>query len=510
MTRASTSLSAPDHVRSPDQGRSAIIDRRRFLTQTAAAGAAALAPPALAADETLAPSAMQGDVALLRKAYEALHPGLYRYATPAATAARLDALRAVCARPMSLPAFYLELSRLLATVRCGHSYANFFNQSQAVQAALFNAPDRLPVQFLWLGPRMIVTRDPTRTLAPGTEVLALDGLPAGAVLARLMTVARADGGNDGKRRRLLSVQGEDGYETFDVFHPLLFGSRPRHWLTVRGPDGRRREVMLPSITLAERRAQRPLAASAADDTPAWTVERRGAAAVLTMPGWGLYNTKWNWRSWLDATFDRLAADRMGGLVIDLRANEGGDDDCARALAARLTDRPVTPAAWKRLVRYRRVPPGLRPHLDTWDRRFDDWGTQASSYDDRFLLLAPEGDGGGPVRPKGPRFPGRVAVLVGPQNSSSTFAFAELVRRERLGVLVGETTGGNRRGINGGAFYFLRLPATGLEVDLPLIGYFSDRREPDAGLEPDVHVPLTAEAIAAGRDEAMARALELVA
>lgn len=487
-----------------------MIDRRRFLDQAAAAVvAAALPSPALAA-ETLAPPAMRDDVLLLRRAYETLHPGLYRYLTPASFAAHCDALRADCARPMSLPAFYLKLSRLLASVRCGHSYANFFNQSKPVQAALFDAPDRLPLQFLWLGDGMVVTRDPTGALAPGAEVLRLNGVPAGEVLARLMTVARADGSNDAKRRRLLSVQGEDGYETFDIFYPLLFGSRSRHRLLVTGVEGRRREVVLSSIGLAERRAQRLPAASAADDAALWTMRREGRAAVLTMPGWGLYNTKWDWRGWLDAEFDRLVREGTRGLVVDLRANEGGLDDCARALAARLADRPVTPADWRRLVRYRRAPAELRPQLDTWDRRFDDWGAQASPYDGRFLQLAPEGDGGGSVQPKAPRFPGRVAVLVGPQNSSSTFAFAELVRRERLGVLVGEATGGNRRGINGGAFYFLRLPGTGLEADLPLIGYFPRRPEPDAGLEPDVRIPLTAQAIAAGRDEAMARALALVA
>lgn len=485
-----------------------MIDRRRFVIGAAASTGAA-AVPALATDGTLASSDMQGDVALLRTAYEALHPGLYRYNTPSEMAARFDALRAACARPMSLPAFYLELSRFLATVRCGHSYANFYNQSKRVQAALFEVPDRLPFQFLWLGGRMVVTRDPAGVLAPGMEVLRLDGRPAGAVLARLLSVARADGSNDAKRRRLLSVQGEDGYETFDIFHPLLFGSRARHSLVVGGADGRRRTVALASITLADRRAQRPPAVSEADDTPAWTIERRGRTAVLTMPGWGLYNSRWDWRGWLAAAFEGMGRDGARGLVIDIRANEGGLD-CGDEVVARLIDRPVSATRYRRLVRYRSIPPALRPQLDTWDRSFDDWGADAQPFDARFFTLNRRDEEGAAITPKGPRFTGRVAVLIGAQNSSATFQFAQLMRRERLATLVGETTGGNRRGINGGAFYFLRLPGTGLEADLPLIGTFPPEPEPDAGIDPDIRVPLTAEAIAAGRDEAMARALALVA
>lgn len=58
------------------------------------------------------------------------------------------------------------------------------------------------------------------------------------------------------------------------------------------------------------------------------------------------------------------------------------------------------------------------------------------------------------------------------------------------TLVGQPTGGNRRGINGGAFFFLRLPHSKIEIDLPLIGFFPSGTRPDAGLLPDVSVEST--------------------
>ena len=90
--------------------------------RTAVAGllTAAAEPVPAALPDRLAPSAMTADVALLRHAYETLHPGLYRYQTPAESAARFDAFAAAVARPMSPGAFYLLLSRHLATLRCGH------------------------------------------------------------------------------------------------------------------------------------------------------------------------------------------------------------------------------------------------------------------------------------------------------------------------------------------------------------------------------------------------------
>ena len=104
-----------------------------------------------------------------------------------------------------------------------------------------------------------------------------------------------------------------------------------------------------------------------------------------------------------------------------------------------------------------------------------------------------------VTPRGPRFSGRVWVLVGPVNSSATFQFALAVRRTRVGTLVGSTTGGNRRGINGSAFFFVGLPRTGLEVDLPLVAAMAPTAEPDAGVEPDVATRVTVADVARAVD-----------
>ena len=93
--------------------------------------------------------------------------------------------------------------------------------------------------------------------------------------------------------------------------------------------------------------------------------------------------------------------------------------------------------------------------------------------------------------------------------SVTLLVAPLFHVAGLGRLVGQPTGGNQRGINGGAFFFLRLPNSHLEADLPLIARVAETAMPDAGLDPDVPVKRTVEGIASGRDEEMAAALALL-
>lgn len=54
--------------------------------------------------------------------------------------------------------------------------------------------------------------------------------------------------------------------------------------------------------------------------------------------------------------------------------------------------------------------------------------------------------------------------------------------------------------------FLRLPESGLEIDIPLTGTFPVTPQPDAGVEPDVAITQTASDIASGRDRVLDTAL----
>jgi hypothetical protein len=474
---------------------------------SAASGAASSPPPAAA--PTPSTAALRDDVDLVGELLLTLHPGVDRYTTPEALQARLAELRSAFADAPDLRGRYLLLSSMLATLRCGHSYANFHNQRAAVAAELFDRRTRLPFHFRWLGGEMVVTGGvaPGVDLEPGSVVEAIDGVAAARLWQRLSPYARVDGHNEGKARSLLSLAGRARIEFFDVFHGLVMGAPAggAFGLAVRRPDGGRRALTAPALTPAERQAHRPAAPGRDDPAWTWNVHPAGAA-VLRMPGWALYNSRWDWRGWLEGHLDELAgAAGPRGLVVDLRGNEGGLD-CGHPIIERFATEPSR-LPGRRLVRYRRVPPALDPVLDTWDDRFRDWGDQARRVDDRHFELPPADT---TVLPRGLRVAKPLVVLVDAANSSATFGFAERVRQGRLGLLVGETTGGNQRGINGGAFFFARLPASGLSFDLPLIGYFPNDDRPDGGLAPDVPVQPTIADIAAGRDPALEAALAHVA
>jgi C-terminal processing protease CtpA/Prc len=281
-------------------------------------------------------------------------------------------------------------------------------------------------------------------------------------------------------------------------------------LKVRSPAGKVETRSVATIDRSARLAARIKAPKRDGADPQWTMEQRGPTALLTMDNWALYDSRWNWRGWLDDQMTRIATNGTRGLVIDIRANEGGQD-CGDVILARLLRQPLPAEAMQRLVRFREVPADLRKPLDTWDKSFVSLGKDAPPAPGGYYRLASADTGGSSViAPSGPRFDGKVALLTSSTNSSATFQFAKRMKDAGLATLVGEPTGGNRRGINGGAYFFVRLPDSGLEFDLPLIGYFPGRSQPDAGIRPDVPIPITAAAIAGGRDEALEKGLQIVA
>ncbi|HLK68434.1 MAG TPA: S41 family peptidase [Bryobacteraceae bacterium] len=464
---------------------------------------------------------MQLDAQILRKAFEQLHPGLYRYNTKAEMDAEFEALERDLSHDQSLPEAFLAFSVFAARLKCGHTYPNFFNQKETIAAALFHGRNRVPFYFRWMDQKMVVTEDftPGHRLPRGTEVLSVNGTPVQAILQQLMTIARADGSNDAKRIAYLEVTGDSIYEAFDVYFPMFFPPKSTTLqLIVRRPGEKNTPILNVEALTFEQRIS-PIKAREAGRNGGnevlftWKYFSNGVA-YLGMPTWAVYNSRWDWKTWLNSKLDELAVKNAPALVVDLRGNEGGND-VGNEILRRLVASDLKISAYRRLVRYRQTPAELSPYLDTWDPSFNNWGEAAVELPRAWPNAPPvhyfaltkfdDNSDGDVIHPVGMPFHGKVYVLMDASNSSATFQFAQIVQLNKLGTLVGRPSGGNQRGINGGAFFFLRLPKSQIEMDLPLIGSFPASHQNDAGLTPDVLVTPTLQDIIEGRDAEMAKA-----
>jgi hypothetical protein len=497
------------------------LTRRTLLQRSTWLGAVALPTAALTQAQAQAqaqtgPTApelsgkqAEQDLRLLQRALVALHPGLTRYQTLAQMTADFDQAVARNAAGCSLASLFVQVSRLAANVRCGHTWASPYNQSERLRNSTLNRADKLPFTLRWVQGRAWVTGSTAGGVETGDELLAINGQTMADIAAALLPCLRADGqgpDSDGKRRAQLDSGGQGG--AMDRLFPLLVPPQAgnTYALQLRGAPGAAvRSTHVPAVLQTERDRALPPAPSSE-----WSLAVQGDTAVLTVPTFAFWRGNFDARAFINRSFETLRA--VPFLVIDQRRNEGGDDSLGLALLAQLLRAPASLPLPQSSSAYERAPYELARFLDTWNFGFFDRTGQVTRLPNgtdalpRYALPARS-----PVRidPVATPYAGRTVLLVGPENSSAGFLFAHAVKATGAATLLGQPTSGNQRGLNGGELAWITLPQSGVAVDIPLLAHTAAGDPPDAGVQPHVRVEPRFEDAQNGVDTQMLAALALV-
>jgi hypothetical protein len=433
-----------------------------------------IAPGGASAEILLNREGLAEDVHILRRAMEHLHPGLYRFNTPGGIELAFRELEQDFSKPRTRLDAFLALSRFTAKVRCGRTYPSFFNQSESVDRELFGGDRKLPFLFRWEGGRMIVTASLDEQLKPGDEIEQINGVRAADLGRRLLAYVKADGSNDANRWAQLELTGMHDYEAFDIFQPLLLPPEGDGYRVIVGEDG-------PGYTL------HPVSRRAAPRAKEqWSYEvLDGQLAHLRMGTFEIYDGKFDWKGFLADAFDNMKRRGVRHVALDVRGNTGGAAEVLVELAKYIVWQPAVMPGVQRLVRYEVVPEDLRPFLSASDSSFFDLrGKMKSAVGGLFLYDDAEREA---LVPSPHALIAKYYLLVDGHNSGEVFMLAQFLQENKLATLVGAMTGGNQRGINGGQFFFLKLPNSGIEIDIPIVASVPLDAKPDAGLQPDVRV-----------------------
>jgi C-terminal processing protease CtpA/Prc len=451
---------------------------------------------------------LQKDVDILEKAYTSLHPGLYRYNTPEEMTTHFDALRKELNREVTLSEAFLAFSRFIPKIRCGHTLVNPYNQSRLVKNAFFSTSDKIPFNFDWVEKKMVLTHNLSEDplLKPGTEILSINGMPVPEIIETLLPYVSADGHQMNKRLYALQVKSIDEYEYFDLIFPLL--SPPENGqYTIEALDhvsGNPIKTKVSAMSVATRRgllAERyGIKTERYDDSWQFTI-LSDDLAHLKLGTFVTYKMEMNWKTFLKDAFKELKEKNIPNLIIDIRGNEGGMDDVSAELAKYLLQEDIRVPEMLSLTRYQKVPEDLDPYLSTWDDQLKNISSQVEPHQDGFFKMKGENKKYMEIKKSNNkwRHEGKTFLITDASNSSATFYLARVMKLGKVATLVGQTTGGTQKGINGGAMFFLRLPNSGIEMDIPLIGNFPYKEAPDLGIVPDVVVEKTLEDVMEGRD-----------
>jgi C-terminal processing protease CtpA/Prc len=346
-------------------------------------------------------------------------------------------------------------------------------------------------------------------IAKADEVIAINGVPVPEIVKRLWPYLRADGSSDEKRLRQI---GHDRLDTsqLDLIWPLLSPPQQGQWQISIKRNDELKTVSVAAVTLNTRNAELNKQGYKPKSSD-WSLSINGPTAVMRLPNFAYYNNRFDWSTWLKDSFAELKAKNVENLVVDIRDLEGGNDRITTDVLAYLIQSPFRFIADQAVTTYERVPYSLVRYLDTWNYDFFDRtgqvdritsGPQQGLYSVKSRML-----GVRTIEPAAGAFKGRVVMLISGENSSAGFNLTFLAQQAGAAKLIGQTTGGNQRGLNSSQLTWLTLPNSGVSVDIPLLAHTYTAETPDRSVTPDIAVVRTFNGLRSGIDEEMAVALK---
>ncbi|MGF1923523.1 MAG: S41 family peptidase [Bacteroidia bacterium] len=472
----------------------------------------------------LQPEEMQKELSIIQATFDQIHPGTYRFNSEAQVKDIFKQAKLAASKPMPEDSYMILLSQLTAEIKCGHTYLNYWNQDKTITERLYSK-SFLPLLFKIVNDKIIITNHLSgyASIVAGDEIRSINGIKSKEIIRKLLTVSQTDGRN-GKSRQINNLNiapldiSEDNYNLFDIYFPLFFPSAfngSTYAISIKTFTGKHETLKVKAMTKSERQdAYQAKFGKIPTNEQNWSysmLDRK--TGYLKIGDFETWNWKSDYKKYLDSVFNSLSSSHVENLIIDVRGNGGGDDEARDQVLSYLARRPFgCEDRVRKLYKFLAVPDSLSTYLKTWDKTFKQAKDPAAfklSSEGLYEKVNQAAIPCDPIKPKANAFIGKQFLLTDASNSSATFRMAQIFQKEDMGLVVGEPTGGSKQGINGGQLFFLRLPFSKLEIDIPLIWGAAVKKQSDEGVKPNVMSRTTQKSIYAGEDAQLNKVLQLI-
>jgi len=462
------------------------LTRRITLLMAPVLCLAAAASASARADEArFTPGQIRADFADLYAGLREAHYDLYVHRSKAEYDRLYATMLASFDRPLTRPEIEEQFQLFVAYGAVAH--ARIEASGDGWEAFRAGGGKAFPVRFRIIDGRAMVTANPGGQggIAPGDELLSLDGRPMADWIERLTRRISAD--TPYMKASLLEFR-------FPKALWLEAGPRERWRVKIRRPDGAHTTVDVAAASRAETRAAEE------SQPPAFVIDTESREARMLTPVVAylkpgpFYDNRpgvanmWDnsaFIPFIDAAFEDFIARGASDLIIDLRDNPGGDSSFSDPMVAWFADKPFQFYSSFEIKVSAQTIASNKARLDL---------TGGGGVSAELAALYAGRRPGDIVRfelptpqPRaGRRFTGRVWLLIDRHSYSNTVTVAALVQDYGLGKVLGEET--SDLATTFGAMETFKLPRTSIVVGYPkalIVRPNGDRRT--RGVTPDIAI-----------------------
>lgn len=447
----------------------------------------------------MAAADLKEDVRTLKKVLEANHPSLYWYTSKDSIDYYFETTIAGITDSLNEVEYKNRLSKLIATIRCGHTTVRF-SKAYGKIANRYRFP-QFPLALKAWDDSLVVLGSAYNNdsiFKRGTIVTAINGRTPIQILDTLYPYISTDGYVTNHKSQVISGNFPGWYKTIfgdnDSVYLIRYidslGQEKETSIKAYRPviDTVRKQIQNTTPTLT-RREVRKLRLLNKRSMLIDTIHSTAFIRLTTFSGGRL-------RTFFRRSFKTLNRLSISNLVIDLRENGGGNVSNSIDFTRYLINKPFkvgdSIVAFSRRMRYSRY---IKPSFIYWlamnfgGKKMEDGKIHYRRYEQHYFK---------PVTKH--HYNGKLYLIQGGYTFSAATMFISQLQGQSNVKVLGEESGGGYYGNSAMHIPKITLPNSGLVVSLPLYRLVIDKNRPKGrGIMPDIEIKPSSKAIREGYD-----------
>jgi C-terminal processing protease CtpA/Prc len=462
------------------------------------------------------PEKLQKDYSVYQQIMEEVHPGLYWYQPKDSMDYYFNWGKEQLNDSLTETDFRKVLAYVTAKINCGHTsirvskkYSRYVDTVRA--ARIF------PLSLkLWDDTAVVAANLDRRDslLKRGTVIRKINGRPISKIVDSLFNFISTDGYNTTHKYQSLSNRGY-----FGSLYTSIFGFSPAYSIEYADSTGAIKKTLIktyrPVIDTTERSAIRPIRTVPQPSRKERNSLRKNSVRLLkidsaehvAMMDLNSFGRGYGLKGFFRRSFKTLQKNDIGHLIIDVRGNGGGSVTNSTLITRYISDHSFKVGdSLYAIVKRKKYSRYIKN--DFFNRLFMTFFTKRKAdgfYHFRYFerkYFQPK---------KKNHFDGKVYILTGGNSFSATTLFASSLIKQNNVIIVGEETGGGAYGNSAWLIPDVTLPETKVRFRLPLFRLVIDKNYPKTGkgVQPEIEVKPTTEAIRRGADYKVDKVMELI-